>query len=465
MLTFDALPERRILAATDRSARFVVRVTPDDDACVSLAPRLVLALDRSSSMRGARFFHAKRMAAGLIALLPDGAELTLLAYDARVSVVVAPIALDESTRADAYAALSALEIGHGTHFEAVLDRALTLGADGAHVVLLTDGYPSCGQTAIGPLVERVLRRERTTLTTLGIGRGSHDLLLSSLARAGGGDAHFAEDLGDAHLGDAHLNDASRGDASLDDASLDDASLDDASVGDASAGDASPGNANLGAEDIGRALGREHSLMTSTLGTDVDLLVRPAPEVRLDKLWYRGPAGREDGARIIRLPRLVAGRPVSIALQLSWTESASHLGLAELRFRDRDGCERRREVELRAEYGPRTAVDPVVFRDVLIARLHTAVHDAAVDGTPAAPRWLAERLAALVALAEQEQVDDPELHAAFELARNALDARGPRALARRLEADADRSLAPRLRDAFRTSILAIHEASRIVPIDR
>jgi len=447
MLELDVLPERPVLPPSARSARFASSLRVDGPP---LRRRLVLAIDRSSSMRGARFAHAKRLAAGMLALLPDGTELALLAFDARVSLVLPPTRLSDAVRDEALRGLRALDVGHGTRVDAALHHAFALAEDAGHVVLLTDGYPSYGATAIAPLVERTLQRGAATLTTVGIGHGSHDLLLACLARAGGGDAHFAEELLELgerieeHPAHDHERDA---DAAL-------------PLG----ARARAPNAERGEDDLTHCLGRELALIERTTTSEAELVFHPAPHVRLDKLWYRGPARREHGARVVRLPRLVRGRPVSLALQIAWDSgSPERLGLVELRVRDAAGREHRREAELHADFGA-GPVDPEALAAVLRARLHAAVHDAAVDGSAAAPAWLATRVAELRGIAEQEHLDSPELHEGFELATRALRARGPRALARHLDAVEARSLEPALRARFHTSIVELRHESSIVRID-
>jgi len=442
MLELDVLPERPVLPPSARSARFASSIRVDGPP---LRRRLVLAIDRSSSMRGARLAHAKRLAAGMLALLPDRTELALLAFDARVSLVLPPTKLSDAVRDEALRGLRALDVGHGTRVDAALHHAFALAEDAGHVVLLTDGYPSYGATAIAPLVERTLQRGAATLTTVGIGHGSHDLLLACLARAGGGDAHFAEEL--LELGErieehpAHDHERDAADAAL------------------------PLGARAPSEgDLTHCLGRELALVERTTTSEAELVFHPAPHVRLDKLWYRGPARREHGARVVRLPRLVRGRPVSLALQIAWDSgSPERLGLVELRVRDAAGREHRREAELHADFGA-GPVDPEALAAVLRARLHAAVHDAAVDGSAAAPAWLATRVAELRGIAEQEHLDSPELHEGFELATRALRARGPRALARHLDAVEARSLEPALRARFHTSIVELRHESSIVRID-
>jgi hypothetical protein len=462
MIALDVLPERPVLPSSARSARFELRARTEGPPT---ARRLVLAIDRSSSMRGARFAHAKRLAAGMLALLPDGLEVALVAFDARVSIVLPPAKLSAVVRDEALRALRTLDVGHGTRVDAALHHAFALAENAGHVVLLTDGYPSYGATAIAPLVERTLQRGAATLTTVGIGHGSHDLLLACLARAGGGDAHFAEELValathepvDEHdERHRHERDADRADeGALDEGAFEDGALED--------GD--PIAACRADDDLTHCLGRELALIEGTVASDVELVLHPAPHVRLDKLWYRGPARREHGARVVRLPRLVRGRTLSFALQVAWEEASAptHLGLIELRARDADGREHRREAELRARVGV-GSVDPEALAAILRARLHAAVHDAAVDGTASAPTWLATRVAELRGIAEQEHLDSPELREAFELASRALHARGPRALARHLDAVEARSLEPALRARFHTSIVELRHESSIVRID-
>ena len=59
MLELDVLPERPLLPTSARQARFELRVRAE---APRLPRRIVLVLDRSSSMAGPRFVYARRLA-------------------------------------------------------------------------------------------------------------------------------------------------------------------------------------------------------------------------------------------------------------------------------------------------------------------------------------------------------------------------------------------------------------------
>lgn len=359
LLALAVLPERPVLAPDETVQRVVLRVEAPSPSAGSR--HLVVVLDTSRSMRR-HLAHAVEVLSETLAGLPSDTQVSAIAFDEDPRVL-APVDDDAESGAalrpmSLRAQLAALTPGRGSNLGAALGRAFELAkrdAHAAHVLLLTDGHATVGIRPRGALVELVRQsRDHVTLSTLALAdEGDADLqTLECLARVGGGTCHVTPDL----------------------------------------------------DRLRDALSHETRALADLAATDVELVVRTRSDVKLAKLWERGPAARDRGDRSVRLPRLVAGESVDVALQLEWhVPTDAPLAVLELRVTYADGRLERRELPIRATHGARSGVDRDALATVLRRRLDAAHHDAATDDRSSGAAWLKRRVALLRALAEQEHV--------------------------------------------------------------
>jgi Ca-activated chloride channel family protein len=193
----------------------VVALEQDDEVTVMLellAPQeqherprppatLEVVLDRSGSMSGERLQAAQRALIALLDRLDPRDRIGIVAFDDEVQIV-APCA-ELSDRPVLRAAIAGLYPGGSTNLSGGLLRGLqearrVAGETGATVLLLSDGHANVGETDPGRLsgVAAGARRHGVTVSTVGIGLGYDELLLSEIAKGGQGNHVFAEN-GDA----------------------------------------------------------------------------------------------------------------------------------------------------------------------------------------------------------------------------------------------------------------------------
>jgi Ca-activated chloride channel family protein len=161
------------------------------------AATVQIVLDRSGSMAGERLDAAKQALVRLVDRLDPADRLGVVAFDDDVRVVVPAGRL--TGKAAARAAIEALEPGGLTNLSGGLLRGLqearrVAGKSGATLLLLSDGHANAGETdpaRLGAVAAQARKRGITT-STVGIGLGYDEALLSALARGGQGDHVFAE---------------------------------------------------------------------------------------------------------------------------------------------------------------------------------------------------------------------------------------------------------------------------------
>lgn len=165
---------------------------PEADAVAVQSPlRLALVLDRSGSMAGDKLAVAQRCAAWLVSRLRPVDELTLVSYDDEVRLL-APLAPVQE--GPLRAAIAGLRPGGSTNLSGGWLRGLEqLRGAGGKILLLTDGIANVGITDSSALAElaRTGAREGVGTTTIGFGADFDEQLLTALADAGGGNAHWA----------------------------------------------------------------------------------------------------------------------------------------------------------------------------------------------------------------------------------------------------------------------------------
>ncbi|KQP82162.1 hypothetical protein ASF35_12010 [Aeromicrobium sp. Leaf291] len=167
-------------------------VRPTDRA----ASHLVVVLDRSGSMSGGRLEHAKRALVDVVGRLSPDDSFGLVTFDNRVEVVVPAGPVTDPAAVIRH--IEGVHAGGSTDLGAGLVRGLEearridVGA-GVRVLLVSDGHANVGVTDPEALGGRVgaMRARGITTSTLGVGLGYDETLLSTIARAGAGNEHFA----------------------------------------------------------------------------------------------------------------------------------------------------------------------------------------------------------------------------------------------------------------------------------
>jgi Ca-activated chloride channel family protein len=160
---------------------------------------LVLVVDRSGSMAGAKLNEAKRCVIDLIKRMNPTDQIGLVQYDDQVDVVL-PLSTVEQC-SSVFEALvrgitpngcTDLHLGWLCGGEMLAPIA---GRDTAcHVILLSDGFANRGLTQIQRISEQVaaLAEAGVTTTSVGLGLDFNEELMTAMARAGQGNAHYGE---------------------------------------------------------------------------------------------------------------------------------------------------------------------------------------------------------------------------------------------------------------------------------
>src|SRR5919108_942813 len=154
--------------------------------------RLALVLDRSGSMGGPKLTAAKQCAAWLVERLARTDELALVDYDDEVRLL-APLAT--AAKSDARRSLAHVHARGSTNLSGGWLMGLEqLRGGRGKVLLLSDGLANVGITDPGRLVAltRAAGNEGIGTSTIGFGADFDEDLLTAMADAGGGNAHFAE---------------------------------------------------------------------------------------------------------------------------------------------------------------------------------------------------------------------------------------------------------------------------------
>lgn len=161
-----------------------------------------VVLDRSGSMSGDRLDAAKLALIRLVDRLEPSDQFGLVVFDDEVQVVIpaGPVADKQVTNH----AIAQILPGGCTNLSAGLLRGLqearrVAGQTGATLLLLSDGHANSGEVdpaRLGAIAESA-RQATITTSTIGIGLGYDEVLLSALARGGQGNHVFAEQVDDA----------------------------------------------------------------------------------------------------------------------------------------------------------------------------------------------------------------------------------------------------------------------------
>jgi Ca-activated chloride channel family protein len=168
------------------------------DRAEATPTNLVVVLDRSGSMEGAPLDEAKKALRDVVDQLSPADTFGLVIFDNEVDVVV-PVGRVRDKGA-IKRAIGHVEARGSTDLGAGLVRGLQeakrIKSDtGVRVLLISDGHANQGvqdPAKLGGYVGALLER-RITTSSLGMGLGYDERLLSVIAQRGGGSEYFAEE--------------------------------------------------------------------------------------------------------------------------------------------------------------------------------------------------------------------------------------------------------------------------------
>jgi Ca-activated chloride channel family protein len=157
---------------------------------------LAVAIDTSGSMDGDAMDQARAAALAIVDQLRDGDRLAVVSFGSRTKLVTEATVVDASTRGEIRAAIESMNSAGTTDLAGGLSNAVAqvlqaLDPNGVNrVVLLSDGVPN-DPNGLQSVAEQA-RANAVSITALGLGLESDEVLLTRLAQHSGGRYHFVE---------------------------------------------------------------------------------------------------------------------------------------------------------------------------------------------------------------------------------------------------------------------------------
>ncbi len=178
-----------------------VRPDPTVAATPTVPLELSIVVDRSGSMKGARLANALGAARGMLQNLRDGDTVSVVAYDTRTEVVLAPTRVTSASRFSLERSLERIEARGDTCISCGLEEALNLlGRAGGvgRILLLSDGEATAGVRDVAGFraIAARARARGIPISSVGIDVDYNERVLSALAQDSNGEHHFAESASD-----------------------------------------------------------------------------------------------------------------------------------------------------------------------------------------------------------------------------------------------------------------------------
>ena len=159
---------------------------------------IAIVLDRSGSMAGENIVRAREAAITAVELLDERDIVSIITYDDKVSVLVPAMPLTD--RASVIEKIKSINTGGSTALFAGVSKGAQEvrknlnGKYASRVILLSDGQANKGPSTPGELGElgRSLMKEGIAVSTIGLGLGYNEDLMSQLAKASDGNHAFVE---------------------------------------------------------------------------------------------------------------------------------------------------------------------------------------------------------------------------------------------------------------------------------
>lgn len=208
----------RTVLPSDTTEKAIVKIGLD---CLRLPRRdlrppvnLALVIDRSGSMSGEKISHAREAALEAVRRLAPDDIVSLIAYDSNVETLVAAQRVGNGRHLER--AILGIEVGGNTALYGGVTRGaaeVRRHAEGDRyvnrVILLSDGLANVGPSSPEELgrLGASLVKEGVSVTTIGVGLGFNEDLMTRLAQRSDGNTYFVENSADlsrifaAELGD------------------------------------------------------------------------------------------------------------------------------------------------------------------------------------------------------------------------------------------------------------------------
>jgi Ca-activated chloride channel family protein len=199
-------PAKAALVDTDRDyLQVLARLRAPQDPSIPKTPLSVsIVIDRSGSMRGDKLSAAKECTLEFIERMSDSDEVSIVAYDTEVDVLL-PLTVVSEVRPQLTRILASFDSGGSTDLHSGWLKGAELLAPRTRenrmcrVVLLSDGQTNHGETNVNTICKQVsqLAQSGVSTSTVGIGMGFNEELMTAIAIAGQGTALYgdrAEDL-------------------------------------------------------------------------------------------------------------------------------------------------------------------------------------------------------------------------------------------------------------------------------
>ena len=160
---------------------------------------LGIVIDRSGSMKGERIAHAMDAASVAVERMRDGDTVSVVAFDTRSEVIVAPTVVGPDNRRSIESRIRSIRLGGDTCISCGLEAAMHelmsahKPADGvSRMLLLSDGATNSGIRDIPGLRNLAARmRDRgCTITTIGVDVDFDEKLMAAIANEANGRHYF-----------------------------------------------------------------------------------------------------------------------------------------------------------------------------------------------------------------------------------------------------------------------------------